>query len=331
MPDRPNFESLFLEHLPWIQRVTSIITTKYSMSDADAEDVASWIKLKLAEDDYAVFRNFRGESRLTTYLATVVTGQFHKYRRERWGAAYERPEELHESVLESLSRATGQLAPEDQLIVRMLVQEGRALADVGRALRLDPTSLAQRVERLRLQLREYMEDVQLPELHRPGILGPDGLPITQGDLQRSRIITDVISTNEKIFRLVQDDPNAIFDLAPRQFEELVAELLHKQGYEIRLTPPSNDGGFDMYAARKDGMGEFLYLVECKRYAPARPVGVDIVRSLYGVVQKEEASAGILVTTSRFTKGAAEFQQSVRHRLSLRDYLHLQGWLAGIRI
>jgi restriction system protein len=157
-------------------------------------------------------------------------------------------------------------------------------------------------------------------------LGPDGLPITHEDLQRSRIITDVTSTNEKIFSMVRADPNCIYGLSPRQFEELVAELLHKQGYEIALTPPSHDGGFDMYAARKDGLGEFLYLVECKRYAPQRPVGVEIVRSLYGVVQKEEASAGILVTTSRFTRGATEFQTAIRHRLSLRDYLHLQQWL-----
>ena len=86
----------------------------------------------------------------------------------------------------------------------------------------------------------------------------------------------------------------------------------------------------MYAARKDRVGEFLFLVECKRYAPHHRVGVEIVRGLYGVVEMHKAHAGIVVTTSHFTKGAQEFQRSVGYRMFLRDYLHLQQWL-GVTI
>jgi restriction system protein len=43
------------------------------------------------------------------------------------------------------------------------------------------------------------------------------------------------------------------------------------------------------------------LVECKRYNG--PVGVEFVRVLHSVVYAEHANKGILVSTSRFTKGA----------------------------
>jgi restriction system protein len=93
-----------------------------------------------------------------------------------------------------------------------------------------------------------------------------------------------------------------------------------------LTPPSKDGGKDIYAARKDHLGAFLYIVECKRYAPKRPVGVGLVRQLHGVVQAEQATAGILATTSFFTRGAKEFQETVSFQISLKDYLGIKEWL-----
>jgi restriction system protein len=227
----------------------------------------------------------------------------------------------------ALDEALKTLEPEDRLIVQMRFGDGYSVADVARVLQVPPKTLYRRVEGLRLRLREYLENSGIQDFVHPGILGPDGLPIREEVLQESRIITDISSANSRIISLVERDPATMYDLSPRQFEELVAELLSKKGYTIELTPASKDGGFDMYAARKDGIGEFLYLVECKRYAQFRPVGVDVVRSLYGVVQKERATAGIIVTTSRFTRGAAEFQTTVPHQLSLRDYLHLQEWLA----
>ena len=116
---------------------------------------------------------------------------------------------------------------------------------------------------------------------------------------------------------------------PAKFEEFVAEILARQGYEVELTPASDDGGFDVYAAKNDGFGSFLYLVECKRYTQPNKVGVQVIRSLHGVVQKEKATAGIIATTSYFTKRAEEFQQDVRHQMQLADYVRLQEWLGMI--
>jgi HJR/Mrr/RecB family endonuclease len=67
-----------------------------------------------------------------------------------------------------------------------------------------------------------------------------------------RIILDVRATNDEIFRMLKARPEMIRSLPPRKFEELVADILAKMGYEITLTPEQKDGGFDIYAARKEG-------------------------------------------------------------------------------
>ncbi|HEY8730571.1 MAG TPA: restriction endonuclease, partial [Candidatus Limnocylindria bacterium] len=88
-------------------------------------------------------------------------------------------------------------------------------------------------------------------------------------------------------------------------------------------------GKDLYAAKRDDLGSFLYVVEAKRYSPSESVGVRFVRSLYGVVQQERATAGLLITTSYFTQDARRFQETVEHQISLRDYAALVGWLSRL--
>jgi RNA polymerase sigma factor for flagellar operon FliA len=51
----------------------------------DADEFASWAKEKLWEDDYRLLRKWRGESKLTTYLAVVLTNLGREFRVRRWG------------------------------------------------------------------------------------------------------------------------------------------------------------------------------------------------------------------------------------------------------
>lgn len=168
----------------------------------------------------------------------------------------------------------------------------------------------------------------LQDFRAPGILGPDGRPLGIESEAHSSIVIDISSTNEELLSLLRQEPRLVWELPPRRFEEIVAELLAKQGYEVELTPASGDGGFDIYAARKDGLGQFLYLVECKRYVPPNKVGVEVVRSLYGVVQSQRATAGAIVTTSYFTAGAEKYRRELQHQMHLHDYIVLQKWLRG---
>jgi len=109
------------------------------------------------------------------------------------------------------------------------------------------------------------------------------------------------------------------ELEPRKFEELVAELFRNMGYTVELTPRSRDGGLDIIAIDRSDLGSALTLIECKRYSASNRVGVEVVRGLYGVVEQQRATRGLIATTSFFTKDAMAFRDSVQYRLALADF------------
>ena len=141
---------------------------------------------------------------------------------------------------------------------------------------------------------------------------------------------DLEKINEELIRYLASHPEAMREMHPRKFEELVAELFRHKGYEVELTPPTRDGGFDIRAYYRSDTGTFLTLIECKRYGAHKPVSVDIVRGLYGVVTNARATRGLVATTSTFTKDAKAFQAQNEYQLHLADYSIIQNWLADFK-
>lgn len=142
---------------------------------------------------------------------------------------------------------------------------------------------------------------------------------TLTDEQSNIIKIDFGKINELLIREFSRNPSYLYNISPRKFEELIAHLLSDLGYEIILTPQTRDGGKDLYAIQKTRIGPILSIIECKRYAPDKPVGVELVRSLYAVKVAERANIGVLFTTSYFTRDALEFKRSVGYELNLNDF------------
>ena len=107
----------------------------------------------------------------------------------------------------------------------------------------------------------------------------------------------------------------------------MGRVFEDKGYSVYRTRSSKDGGRDLQVVRKDGIGTAMIYVECKRYAKVRPVGVGIVRQLYGVINDEDIPQGLIVTTSHFTQGARLLATKHRYRLSLTDYTDFRRWLS----
>ena len=123
------------------------------------------------------------------------------------------------------------------------------------------------------------------------------------------------------------DPSRLFQIAPREFEKVVAELLASFGWEVNVTPPTRDGGHDILAISRDATGlETVWAVECKRYGAERPVGVEVVRGLYAVKEALNVPQGLVVTTSRFTQDAKDFSNRVGG-LQIADYDVLIDWIS----
>lgn len=140
----------------------------------------------------------------------------------------------------------------------------------------------------------------------------------------------IIEVSDFLVEHLKRQPHDLYVLQPRNFEELVARLLEDQGWEVTLTKQTRDGGRDILAFLKTDVGRFLCLIEAKKFAPSRPVGVELVRGLYGVFCDHQANSAILVTTSRFTADAREFQQRHSYQLALRDYWDVVAWIKKYR-
>ena len=88
--------------------------------------------------------------------------------------------------------------------------------------------------------------------------------------------------NEQLIAYFRRQPDHLYSLLPRDFEELIAELFSGLGYSVELTQRTRDGGRDVVAIN-DSVVKNKYLIECKRYKRDATVGVELVRQLHGVV------------------------------------------------
>jgi HJR/Mrr/RecB family endonuclease len=140
------------------------------------------------------------------------------------------------------------------------------------------------------------------------------------------VAPQIITANDALILRLKRTPNDVFKITPRQFEEVIADLLTDMGMDVELTPATRDGGKDILAYMKTEIGKFLCLVEAKQYNKRRPVGVSLVRSLFGTLVDHQATSGMLVTTSRFAQPAKEFQSRHEYQLSLKDYGDVVSWI-----
>lgn len=87
------------------------------------------------------------------------------------------------------------------------------------------------------------------------------------------------------------------------FEEWCAQLLRDRGAQVRVTPPSNDGGYDL-DIWQDGIRT---IAECKCYHPTDGVvGRPLLQKLVGANASEHAQHMMFMTTSRYSNPAVAY-------------------------
>lgn len=152
------------------------------------------------------------------------------------------------------------------------------------------------------------------------------------DAQPPPALVEAIRTiSAELIKQLKKRPDALYNIRPRQFEELIAEILASYGWDVGLTPETKDGGYDIFAISKDEKADVQtsWIIECKKYAPKKKVGVEIVRGLYCIKGEIRASNALLATTSHFTKGVKDFKAS-RYDLELKDFEGVIDWINTYR-
>jgi restriction system protein len=142
----------------------------------------------------------------------------------------------------------------------------------------------------------------------------------------SVVAPHIVAANDVLIEQLKQKPEDLYKITSRQFEEVIADLLTGMGFDVELTPETRDGGKDILAYMETPIGKVLTLVEAKQYNKNRPVGVSLVRSLFGTLVDHQATSGLLVTTSRFAKPAKQFQERHKYQLELKEYGDVVSWL-----
>lgn len=120
-----------------------------------------------------------------------------------------------------------------------------------------------------------------------------------------------------ILAAIDGDPDAIFKIGPRKWEELIAAAYDDEGYEVELTPRSGDRGVDVIATSH--LGAVKIFDQVKAYGRTQLVTANDVRALMGVVAYSEATRGVLTTTANFAPKSREdpyIQRAIEDGLEL---------------
>ena len=81
-----DWEKTYLEYLPRIERIARSVARKRGMLNPDEiAEFVQVVRVALFEDDYSIFRKFKGQSSLPTYLTTVIVRLFLQDQVERRG------------------------------------------------------------------------------------------------------------------------------------------------------------------------------------------------------------------------------------------------------
>jgi hypothetical protein len=111
---------------------------------------------------------------------------------------------------------------------------------------------------------------------------------------------------------IANSPTELYMLEWRDLERLLLEVFEGIGFEVNLTRPSKDNGFDLQITHRENECVQVYLVEVKHWkAPSRP-GSSVYADFVDVVMREGAEKGLLLSTSGFRKSLIQGRLQIEH-------------------
>ncbi len=131
MPAEPHLAELLLANLQLLRELVEFLGRRYRLGPEQIEELESFVRLRLIENDYAVLRQWRRQSALRTYLTVVVNRLFRDYCNQLWGKW-------------RVSAAARRLGPLAREIEELVYRDGLTFDEAAEAILLRrPTSRAE--------------------------------------------------------------------------------------------------------------------------------------------------------------------------------------------
>jgi restriction endonuclease Mrr len=140
-----------------------------------------------------------------------------------------------------------------------------------------------------------------------------------------------LSPSFKMLERLLESATHLDALTWREFEELVADLLDKDGYTVTLGRGTKDGGKDIIATKQlEDVGPFMSVWQVKKLKPGNKVELAVIRELADTRTQHKASKGMMVTTAYLTRGALERVQQDQYLLGKIDRDDLIQWIRRVK-
>lgn len=161
----------FAELVSRYQNFVFTITLRYTDSREDAEEIAQDIFVKA----YRSLADFRGASKFSTWLYTIVTTSCITFLRKKklatsslddervFEVAANQDSDFNANKMEQksksamLNEAIKMLLPDDAKIITLFYKGEQSLEEIGRIMGMDPNTIKVKLHRARQRLKEKIE------------------------------------------------------------------------------------------------------------------------------------------------------------------------------
>ncbi len=152
----------------------------------------------------------------------------------------------------------------------------------------------------------------------PSQSGPElsGVEVAPGVPQENPVELIEAGVDEIKASVADDLLKRLRESHPDFFEEAVVSLLLAMGYggaeqRGKRIGGTGDGGVDGLI-EQDALGLDQIYIQAKRYAETNTVGRPTVQEFVGALHGKQASRGVFITTSTFTKAAREYADGINN-------------------
>ena len=171
-------QNAYAELVQKYQSYVFTLTLRFMKSREDAEEVAQDVFVKA----YRSLADFRGNSKFSTWLYTIVNTTCISFLRKKKLSAHSLDDERvfevadnqdsgfsanqveQKSKITMVNRAIGLLSPEDAEVITLFYKNEQSLDEIGQILGLEPNTVKVRLHRARQRLKDKMEKYFVQEV-----------------------------------------------------------------------------------------------------------------------------------------------------------------------
>lgn len=171
-------------------------------------------------------------------------------------------------------------------------------------------------------LRRFEEYLEFRNPHQ--VTNDEEEELTSTDLEE---LTPEEAIEETYQRIRSDLANELLESvigsSPGFFEKLVIDLLVKMGYggsqrnASRAVGKSGDEGIDGIID-EDRLGLDQIYIQAKKWDPKNSIGRPEIQKFVGALSGKRARKGVFITTSKFTREAYDYADSIERKVVLID-------------